>query len=96
MALLFCLTPLASSPIALVIGVLLASFGFVPSELPIASFTKKLLSYSIIGLGFGINFEQALAVTSDGIGLIIATITGTLLMGTLIARVIKLERVTAY
>ncbi|MEF1213364.1 putative sulfate exporter family transporter, partial [Vibrio alginolyticus] len=66
------------------------------SELPIASFTKKLLSYSIIGLGFGINFEQALAVTSDGIGLIIATITGTLIMGTLIARVIKLERVTAY
>ncbi|MDF5533858.1 putative sulfate exporter family transporter, partial [Vibrio parahaemolyticus] len=35
MALLFCLTPLASSPIALVIGFLLASFGFVPSELPI-------------------------------------------------------------
>ncbi|MDF5648243.1 putative sulfate exporter family transporter, partial [Vibrio parahaemolyticus] len=31
LALLFCLTPLASSPIALVIGVLLASFGFVPS-----------------------------------------------------------------
>ncbi|MBO0216719.1 putative sulfate exporter family transporter, partial [Vibrio sp. Vb2880] len=48
------------------------------------------------GLRFGITFEQALGVTSDGIGLIIATITGTLIMGTLIARVLKLERVTAY
>ncbi len=85
-----------SSPIALVIGFLLASFRLVPTELSIASFTKKLLSYSIIGLGFGINFEQALSVTSDGIGLIIATIVGTLVIGSLIAKVIKLETTTAY
>ncbi|ELY1989648.1 putative sulfate exporter family transporter [Vibrio harveyi] len=96
MALLFCLTPFVSSPIALVIGFLLASFSLVPTELPIASFTKKLLSYSIIGLGFGIHFEQALAVTSDGIGLIIATILGTLVLGMTIAKMIKLERTTAY
>lgn len=85
-----------SSPIALVIGFLLASFSLVPTELPIASFTKKLLSYSIIGLGFGIHFEQALAITSDGIGLIIATILGTLVIGMMIAKMINLERTTAY
>lgn len=96
LALLFCLTPFVSSPIALVIGFLLASFSLVPTELPIASFTKKLLSYSIIGLGFGIHFDQALAVTSDGIGLIIATILGTLVIGMMIAKAINLERTTAY
>lgn len=96
LALLFCLTPFVSSPIALVIGFLLASFSLVPTELSIASFTKKLLSYSIIGLGFGIHFDQALAVTSDGIGLIIATILGTLVIGMMIAKAIKLERTTAY
>ncbi len=96
LALLFCFTPFVSSPIALVIGFLLASFSLVPTELPIASFTKKLLSYSIIGLGFGIHFKEALAVTSDGIGLIIATIVGTLVIGMLIAKTIKLERTTAY
>ncbi len=96
LALLFCMTPLVSSPIALVIGFLLASFGFVPAELPVASFTKKLLSYSIIGLGFGINFNQAIAVTSDGIGLIIATILGTLVLGSLMAKAMKLETTTAY
>lgn len=96
LTLLFCLTPFVSSPIALVIGFLLASFSLVPTEFPIASFTKKLLSYSIIGLGFGIHFEQALAVTSDGIGLIIATILGTLVIGMMTAKAIKLERTTAY
>ncbi len=74
----------------------MASLGFVPKALPLASFTKKLLSYSIIGLGFGINLEQALAVTADGIGLIIVTILGTLVIGSLIAKAIKLETTTAY
>ena len=53
-----------SSPIALVIGFLLASFSLVPTELPIASFTKKLLSYSIIGL----QFNPLLADASSPIG----------------------------
>ncbi|OJI19123.1 hypothetical protein VVNSV5830_00148 [Vibrio vulnificus] len=78
------------------LGFLLASTGLVPSQLPISTYTKKLLSYSIIGLGFGIQFQQAIAVTSDGIGLIVVTIVGTLLLGYLVAKVIKLETTTAY
>ncbi|SUP17284.1 membrane protein [Vibrio vulnificus] len=78
------------------LGFLLASTGLVPSQLPISTYTKKILSYSIIGLGFGIQFQQAIAVTSDGIGLIVVTIVGTLLLGYLVAKVIKLETTTAY
>ncbi|MCG6271270.1 putative sulfate exporter family transporter [Vibrio vulnificus] len=94
--LLLSLSPWVSSPTALVLGFLLASTGLVPSQLPISTYTKKLLSYSIIGLGFGIQFQQALAVTSDGIGLIVVTIVGTLLLGYLVAKAIKLETTTAY
>ncbi|MCQ6453617.1 putative sulfate exporter family transporter, partial [Vibrio parahaemolyticus] len=43
-----------------------------------------------------INFVQALSVTSVGIGLIIYTIVGTLVIGSLIAKVIKLETTTSY
>ncbi|KGK13749.1 membrane protein [Vibrio navarrensis] len=96
LALLCCLTPFVSSPMALVIGFLLATTGLVPSHLPISTYTKKLLAYSIVGLGFGIHFEQALAVTADGIGLIVATIFGTLSLGWLIAKMIRLESTTAY
>ncbi|EHY1012434.1 putative sulfate exporter family transporter [Vibrio vulnificus] len=95
-ALLLSLSPWVSSPTALVLGFLLASTGLVPLQLPISTYTKKLLSYSIIGLGFGIQFQQAIAVTSDGIGLIVVTIAGTLLLGFLVAKVIKLETTTAY
>ncbi|MDF2153594.1 putative sulfate exporter family transporter [Vibrio sp. CAU 1672] len=96
LALLFCLTPYATSPIALIIGFLLTSLGLVPTAWSLTSITKKLLSYSIIGLGFGIHFQEALAVTADGIGLIVATILGTLVCGYLLAKALRLDRHTAY
>lgn len=96
LALAVCLTPFITSPSALVIGFLLASLGLVPNNVNTAKVTKKLLAYSIVGLGFGIQFEQAIAVTSDGIGLIVATIIGTLLMGWWIAKWIGLNKETGY
>lgn len=96
LAALFCLTPWVTSPTALVIGFLLASLGLVPKELAIGKLTKKLLAYSIVGLGFGIQFQQALSVTSDGIGLIISTIIGTLCFGWLLAKRMGLDRTTGY
>ncbi|TMX46275.1 putative sulfate exporter family transporter [Vibrio sp. Hep-1b-8] len=96
LALAVCLTPFITSPTALVIGFLLASLGFVPAEFNLAKVTKKLLTYSIVGLGFGIQFEQALAVTSNGIGLIVTTIFGTLVIGWWVAKWIGLNRETGY
>lgn len=96
LALVICLTPFITSPTALVIGFLLASLGLVPAEFNTAKVTKKLLAYSIVGLGFGIQFDQALAVTSDGIGIIIATIFSTLVIGWWLAKAIGLNRETGY
>ena len=96
LSLAICLTPFITSPTALVIGFLLASLGLVPGQFNLAKVTKKLLAYSIVGLGFGINFDQALAVTSDGIGLIIATIVGTLALGWTVTKWIGLNRKTGY
>ena len=95
-AALFCLTPWVSSPTALVIGFLLASLGLVPAHLQVGKLTKKLLAYSIVGLGFGIQFEQALAVTGDGIGLIVVSIMGTLSVGWVLAKKMGLEKTTGY
>lgn len=96
LSLAICLTPFITSPTALVIGFLLASLGLVPGQFNLAKITKKLLAYSIVGLGFGINFDQALAVTSDGIGLIISTIVGTLALGWAVTKWIGLNRKTGY
>ncbi|EGU31888.1 hypothetical protein VIBRN418_18868 [Vibrio sp. N418] len=96
MGLLACLTPFVTSPTALVIGFLLASFGLVPSHVNLAKITKKLLAYSIVGLGFGIHFEEALAVTSDGIGIIITTIVSTLVVGWWLTKLLKLDKKLGY
>lgn len=91
-----CLTPWVSSPMALIFGFLLTTFSLVPRDIPIAKYTKKLLAYSIVGLGFGIHLDQALQATSDGIGLIIATIIGTLVIGWVLARQMGLDKHTGY
>lgn len=93
---LMCFTPWVSSPIALTLGFLLTSFGFVPHTIPLTKITKKLLSYSIIGLGFGINIDQAITATENGFGIIVTTIFSTLILGTLIAKKIGLDRETGH
>ncbi len=96
LALAYCLTPYASSPSALLIGFLLSVTQQVPTRIPIAAITKKLLSYSIIGLGFGVPLQQALTVTTDSIGLILISITGTLILGYFMSQWLKLESRTGY
>nr|WP_171972057.1 putative sulfate exporter family transporter [Vibrio ponticus] len=95
-ALAVCLTPWVTSPTALVIGFLLASLSLVPEQFDLTKITKKLLAYSIVGLGFGIQFEQALAVTSNGIGIIITTIVGTLVIGWWLTKLLGLEQKLGY
>ncbi|MCL9776119.1 YeiH family protein [Vibrio methylphosphonaticus] len=96
LALLVCLTPWVSSPIALILGFLLTTFSLVPQSLPLAKFTKKLLAYSIVGLGFGIQLDQAIAATSNGIGIIVTTIFGTLIIGWFLAKRMGVEKQTGY
>lgn len=96
LAALVCLIPWISSPSALVIGFLLSSLGLVPQQFNISKITKKLLAYSIVGLGFGIQFKQALTVTGDGIGLIVTTIVTTLIVGYFLAQKIGLNKHTGY
>lgn len=94
--LILCCTPYITSPTALVLGFFLASFGLIPTQLSITKYTKKLLAYSIIGLGFGIPFQQALAVTQHGIGLIVVTIFCTLLIGWFVSKKVGLAHKTGY
>ncbi|MEZ9629761.1 YeiH family protein [Vibrio breoganii] len=94
--LVLCFTPWLQSPSALVLGLILSQLGWVPTNVPLAKWTKKLLSYSIIGLGFGISLSEAFKATSSGIGLIVTTIFVTLILGTWIAIKIGLDKKTGY
>ena len=93
---LICLLPFISSPIALIFGFILTYLGITPAQLDIQKLTKKLLSYSIIGLGFGIQLDQAIAASQQGLGLIISSIFGTLIMGYLLTKVLRIDQKTGH
>jgi uncharacterized integral membrane protein (TIGR00698 family) len=93
---LLCLTPWVTSPIALILGFSLSTAGLVPKEFAVEKWTKKLLAYSIVGLGFGIHLQEAIAVTGEGLGLIVTSIFLTIAVGMLLAKIFKLDKETSY
>jgi uncharacterized integral membrane protein (TIGR00698 family) len=93
-ALLFCLTPWCSPPIALALGLALALT--VGSPWKTSKVTKLLLQASVVGLGFGMNLQKVVEAGRTGILFTLATIAGTLLLGFLIGRALSVERGTAH
>lgn len=91
-----CLFPIVSSPVALIMGFLVASLGLLPPSINIGAMTKALLSISIIGLGFGIHLQQAIAISKQSLPLVVGSIVLTLVLGLLLTRLLKLEQKTGY
>ena len=86
-----------SSPVALAIGFVFALvFGKVFADFN-KTMSKKLLQYSVIGLGFGMNVDKALASGSEGMAFTIVSVFGTLALGWLIGRkLLKVDSQTSY
>lgn len=75
-----------SSPIALLLGLVFALvFGKAFPDFN-KTMSKKLLQYSVIGLGFGMTLQSAVASGSEGMLITIVSVFGTLAIGTLIGR----------
>ena len=59
--------------------------------------SKKLLQYSVIGLGFGMNLHASLASGKEGMMFTIVSVVGTMVMGMFIGRkLLKMNRDTSY
>lgn len=59
--------------------------------------SKKLLQYSVVGLGFGMNLHASLASGKEGMMFTIISVIGTMLIGMFIGRkVLKVNRDTSY
>ena len=75
-----------SSPVALAVGfVFVMLFGKAFPDFN-KTMSKKLLQYSVIGLGFGMNVDKALASGSEGMMFTIVSVFGTLALGWLFGR----------
>ena len=92
-----CLATWVSSPVALMLGLVFAlTFGKAFPDFN-KTMSKKLLQYSVIGLGFGMNVYKALESGSEGMLFTIASVFGTLAIGWLIGRrLLKVDSQTSY
>lgn len=96
LALSLCLTPLVSPPLALLLGLLVAQFSGHPFLHLNHKATHLLLQLSVVGLGFGMNVHSAVQAGKEGIAFTIASIAGTLALGLLLGRFLKIEKKTAH
>lgn len=59
--------------------------------------SKKLLQYSVVGLGFGMNLHASLASGREGMLFTIVSVVGTMLLGMFVGRkMLKVNRDTSY
>ncbi len=96
LGLVFCLTPFASPPIALAVGLVIAlTIGHPYLHLNHKA-TKILLQASVVGLGFGMNLGTVMKVGKEGIMFTIVSIFGTLLLGFIIGKWLKIHKKTSH
>lgn len=95
-ALIICLMPFVSPPVALLIGFAMAQLIGHPFLHLNHKATSLLLKMSVIGLGFGMNVQSAVHAGKEGIVFTIASITGTLALGLLLGRFLKIEKKTSH
>ena len=95
-ALIICLFPVMSPPLALLLGLIIAQL----MDNPYAQLTHKathwLLQISVVGLGFGMNIVSALQAGKEGILFTIISIMTVLTVGILAGRFLKIDKVTSF
>lgn len=91
-----CITPWVSPPVALLMGIVFAQF----FTHPYLSFNKKatkfLLQASVVGLGFGMNVTDALQTGKEGAVITAISIIATLLIGLVLGKIFRVEKITSF
>jgi uncharacterized integral membrane protein (TIGR00698 family) len=95
---ILCLTPFISAPVALLLGIIVAQVIGNPYSDIISKYkiTPRLLQYSVVGLGFGMNIQSAVQAGKQGVLFTIITIIGTLVLGAILGLMMKTDKKTSH
>ena len=89
--------PWVTPPLALFVGLIYALVFGQPFPKFNKKLSKKLLQYSVVGLGFGMNIQASLQSGKEGMAFTIISVVGTMLIGWLIGRkLLKVDSKTSY
>lgn len=85
-----------SPPVALFAGIAFAMLLGTPMAAFSKRWSKRLLQYVVVGLGFGMNLHSSLAAGRDGMIFTIVSVAGVLLAGFLIGRLLGISKKSSY
>lgn len=92
----FCATPYISAPIALVAGFLFTAVWGHPMPQFASKTTSWLLKASVVGIGFGMNVQEAMTVGREGFVLTVGSIFIVMTVGYLLGRGLGINRRMAH
>ncbi|HPT43749.1 MAG TPA: putative sulfate exporter family transporter [Paludibacteraceae bacterium] len=92
----FCLTPWATPPVALFLGLIFTLTLGSPFPVFNKKASKYLLQIAVIGLGFGMNLQESLKAGTDGILFTIISVVSVIVIGILAGKLFKVDKVTSY
>lgn len=91
---LFTLTQFSTPALSLFLGI--STTFFIPKVFNnLNKISKYLLQISVVGLGFGMNLNNAIRVSQDGFWLTFSFIFGTLILGLIFGKLFKINDKTA-
>ncbi|RAI99381.1 putative integral membrane protein (TIGR00698 family) [Chitinophaga skermanii] len=96
LALCCCFLPFMNAPFALLLGALVAQCIPHPFAQIQAKVTQYLLQVSVVCIGFGMNAVAAFEVGKEGFVFAFVSICSTLLLGLLLGKWLKIDRITSY
>lgn len=85
------LFPFISPPVALVMGIIFINL-FKTTIAKTGDYTKKILQYSIVGLGFGININMAIKAGSSGFLFTVSSIAFVFIVGIILGKILKIDQ----
>ncbi len=95
LALLFTLSPWASPPLSLALGIAFGLFLTHPFPKEAKTYSKLLLQISVVGLGFGMNLLDVLRAGRSGFIYTAVGITATMLLGLALGRMMRVAETNA-
>ncbi len=88
---LFCLLPFISAPIALIAGIVGTLLFNKATNLDFNKLSRIFLMVSIVLMGFGMSWKEAVASSSSGFFLTALSVSLTLIIGFLIGKLLKVD-----
>ena len=93
---IFCFTPWASPPLALLAGLIFGAIAVHPYPAPSRKASKLLLQVAVVGLGFGMNLQEVIKAGKSGFLYTAISISFAMAVGTLLGKLMEVRPRSAF